>query len=82
MPLEEVRYLNSYLKNNKVLSGSFPITINGYISCNYKTEMTKEERDHILSETPDAKYFSQLQYINTMDDAFMKSLDGNFLVYF
>jgi len=85
MPLEEIIYQTSYLKNGKMLNGRFPITINGDINCNLNTGMTKEERDQILSEKPDPSYYLQRQFLLTAaGNYYYQSVDngGDFLLFF
>ena len=85
MAVEEVMVLNSYLKNGKVVTGNFPITVNGFINCNSVSEMSIEEREQILSERPDPDYFLQKQYLTGFDHNYYyqtSDLSGDYLLFF
>jgi hypothetical protein len=82
MSTEKVLYLYSYLKNRKVVNGNFPVVVEGYISCQVPPGLTLEEKNHILSEAPDADFLVQDQFMSAFNTNHILTNDGNTLIYF
>ena len=84
MALDEIKTITSYLKNGKIVNGSFPVTINGNIHCYADTGISTAEKEHILSEDADASFYLQKQYIINGGGNYYQSVDGSgdFLLYF
>lgn len=85
MAAEEIMYLNSYLKNGRIITGNFPITVNGYINCADNPGLSYEEKERVLGERPDPDYFLQKQYLIGFDHNYYyqtSDLSGDNLLFF
>ena len=70
MTSEDITILSSYIKNNIVITGKFPVLLTAPVNCNIIEERLQEriKRNQILSET--------LDDIFVISDQFMVSLSG------
>lgn len=84
MSLERTIYVTSYIQNYKVVSGSFPVVVEGAINCYTKPFMSYEEKRHILSEEPDADYYSKGYFLNSLagDNLSLLSNSEDSILYF
>jgi len=72
---EQVLFLTTYVKNGKVISGSFPVTVGGYITCHEPVSLTPTQKAFILSEKLDPNQIPQSS-INSLDGNPKTTLDG------
>jgi hypothetical protein len=70
MTSEDITILSSYIKNNFVITGNFPVLLTAPVNCNILEErlLEKIKRNQILSET--------LDDIFVISDQLMVSLSG------
>jgi hypothetical protein len=70
MTSEDITMLSSYIKNNFVITGKFPVLLTAPVNCNILEErlLEKIKRNQILSET--------LDDIFVISDQLMVSLSG------